>query len=29
MKRTLEKMNIERKELIFRKAENFIEENTL
>ena len=29
MKRTLEKMNIDRKELIFRKAENFINENTL
>ena len=29
MKRTLEKMNIDRKELIFRKAENFIKENTL
>ena len=28
MKRTLEKMNIDRKELIFRKAENFINENT-
>ena len=28
MKRTLEKMNIDRKELIFKKAENFINENT-
>ena len=28
MKRTLEKMNIDRKGLIFRKAENFINENT-
>jgi hypothetical protein len=29
MKKTLEKMNIERKEMIFKKAEDFIKKNTI